>query len=72
MASVNIEYEIDVTKGGLTSKMKMEASVPEADLEFFVEKYGAKVKGGMRKAAPKKEEPKKESSSKKEFKKSTK
>ena len=63
--AVNIEYSIDVTVGGITSKTKVETSIPEGDLEFFVEKYGAKVKGAFAKAFNKKEdEPKKKESKK--------
>lgn len=62
--AVNIEYSISVTKGGVTSEVKMEASIPEGDLAWFKEKYGAKVKAAFsaKKSSSKKEdEPKKES-----------
>lgn len=45
MSTVKIEYTVNVSKGGVTNKETLKAEIPEADLDYFKEKYGAKVAG---------------------------
>jgi len=42
---VRIKYKAEVSQGGIKSEQEFEVSVPEADLDWFKEKFKAVVVG---------------------------